>query len=130
MPTTESVTSSAGGVRVRRRTPASPTRSEKTIAASDARDARVPQRSPGVRGPLDVYYYDHLAETLGSRPEAALFGRPRGDVLAYEALNLADGTRSISEIRDVLSGRYEPVPLSAIAEYFELLARAGAVQLR
>jgi len=49
---------------------------------------------------------------------------------AYEALNLADGTRSISEIRDVLAGRYAPVPVTAIAEYFELLARAGAVSLK
>ena len=99
-------------------------------AASDARDARVPQRSPGVRGPLDVYYYDHLAETLGSRPEAALFGRPRGDVLAYEALNLVDGRRSVREIRDVLAGRYEPVPLSDLTQYFELLARAQVVSWR
>jgi hypothetical protein len=98
--------------------------------ASDARDARVPQRSPGVRGPLDVYYYDHLAETLGSRPEAALYGRPRGEVLAYEALNLVDGRRSVAEIRDVLAGRYEPVPVSDLTQYFELLARAQVVSWR
>jgi hypothetical protein len=51
-------------------------------------------------------------------------------VLAYEAVNLADGKRSVSEIRDVLSGRYAPVPLPAIAEYFDLLAKAGAFSFR
>ncbi len=29
----------------------------------------------------------------------------------------------------VLTGRYAPVPLPAIAEYFDLLAKAGAVTL-
>ena len=98
--------------------------------ASDARDARVPLRSPEVRGPLDVYYYDHLAQTLGARPEAALLGRPRGDLLAYEALNLVDGRRSVAEIRDVLAGRYEPVPVSDIAQYLEILARAQVLRWR
>ena len=40
----------------------------------------------------------------------ALSKRPRGEVLAYETLNLVDGKRSVSEIRDTLTGRYEPVP--------------------
>ena len=100
-------------------------------AASAPADRRVPTRNPEIVGPLNVYYYDYFADIPGADfTKTALAGRDDGDVLAYEALNLADGTRSISEIRDVLSGRYEPVPLSAIAEYFELLARAGAVQLR
>ncbi|HWX23558.1 MAG TPA: DUF4910 domain-containing protein, partial [Vicinamibacteria bacterium] len=29
------------------------------------RDARVPVRDPAIRGPLEVYYYDHLREVLG-----------------------------------------------------------------
>ena len=49
--------------------------------------------------------------------------------IAYEAINLVDGKRSISEIRDILTGRYDPVPLPEVAEYFELLAKAGAVRL-
>jgi aminopeptidase YwaD len=51
-------------------------------------------------------------------------------VLAWEAFNLVDGKRSISEIRDVLAGRYAPVSLAEIAEYVELLARAKAVSIR
>ncbi len=45
-----------------------------------------------------------------------------------EAFNLVDGRRSVSGIRDILSGRYEPVPLAEVAEYLDLLARAGAVR--
>jgi len=94
-------------------------------------DRRVPTRNPEIVGPINVYYYDYFADIPGADfTKTALARRDDGDVLAYEALNLADGTRSVSEIRDVLSGRYEPVPLPEIAEYFELLARAGAVRLQ
>ena len=94
-------------------------------------DRRVPRRNPAIVGPLDVYYYDYFADIPGADlSRTALAGREDGDVLAYEAFNLADGTRTVSEIRDVLSGRYAPVPVSAVAEYFERLARAGAVTFR
>jgi hypothetical protein len=99
-------------------------------SATDARHARVPLRQAGIRGPLQVYYYDHLTETLGGRPELALLGRPSGDLLAYEALNLVDGRRSVAEVRDVLAGRYQPVPLADVSQYFELLVRAGVLSWR
>ncbi len=93
-------------------------------------DRRVPARNPEIVGPLNVYYYDYFADVPGADlSKTALARRDDGDVLAYEAFNLADGRRSVSEIRDVLAGRYGPVPLPEIAEYFELLARAGAVRL-
>ena len=100
-------------------------------AAPAPEDRRVPMRSSDIVGPINVYYYDYFADIPGADfTKTALAARDDGDVLAYEALNLADGTRSISEIRDVLAGRYAPVPVTAIAEYFELLARAGAVSLK
>jgi aminopeptidase YwaD len=98
--------------------------------APAAADRRIPTRNPAIVGPLNVYYYDYFADIPGADfSKTALAGRDDGDILAYEALNLADGRRSISEIRNVLTGRYAPVPLPAIAEYFDLLARAGAVRL-
>jgi hypothetical protein len=51
-------------------------------------------------------------------------------VLTYEALNLVDGKRSVSEIRDILAGRYEPAPLAEVTEWLDLLARAGVVRFR
>jgi hypothetical protein len=95
------------------------------------RDPRVPVRSPEVQGPLDVYYYDHLQEVLGdSAAPPRVLERTNGEVLAYECLNLVDGRRSVAEIRDALSGRYDPVPVSEVAEYLDRLAQAGVVSWR
>jgi hypothetical protein len=98
-------------------------------------DSRVPVRNPEIRGPLGVYYYDHLPEALGQAQAGALTGSPpplsaveNGDLLAYEALNLVDGRRTVSGIREILSGRYGTVPLEEIARYFDVLARAKAIQ--
>lgn len=104
------------------------------VAALREADKRVPVRSPEVRGPLSVYYYDHFTEALAARglsepalpPLPALPGVDE-DLMAYEALNLADGRRSVSEIRDVLTGRYAPVSQAFVAAYFDRLARAGIV---
>ena len=107
------------------------------VASGDARDARVPVRDPGIRGPLGVYYYDHFTEALAARSvsESTLPSLPALDgmdagLMEYEALNLADGRRSVAEIRDVLTGRYAPVPLNFVAICFERLARAGIVTWR
>jgi aminopeptidase YwaD len=93
-------------------------------------DPRVPLRNPAVRGPVSVYYYDHLAAVLGDTPGTALASRRNGERLAYECLNFVDGRRSVAEIRDLLSGRYEPLPEAEVAEYLGLLARAGVVSWR
>jgi hypothetical protein len=101
-------------------------------------DARIPARNPEVRGPLGVYYFDYFTEKLsGSQtdalvhpPETALGKRPQGEVLTYEALNFVDGKRSVSEIRDLLSGRYEPVPLPEVSEYLDLLERVDVIGWR
>jgi hypothetical protein len=101
-------------------------------AATAGSDARVAVRNPEVRGPLGVYYYDHLSEVLGpdADVETALGRREGGEVLTWEALNLVDGRRSVQEIRDVLTGRYAAVPVAEVAEYLDLLARARVVSWR
>jgi hypothetical protein len=100
--------------------------------APGARDNRVPVRSPDVRGPLGVYYYDHLSEVLGASvgTTTALSEREHGDVLAWETLNLVDGKRTVSDIRDVLTGRCEVVPVKEVAEYLVLLGRAKVITWR
>lgn len=44
--------------------------------------------------------------------------------------NFIDGKRSISDIRDAVSAEFGSVPLPAVAEYFERLAKASAITLR
>ena len=99
------------------------------LGASGPQDSRVPIRNRDIRGPLGVYYYDHLTEVLGPRAKTAtaLSEREHGDVLAWETLNLVDGRHSVSEIRDILAGCYEPVPVTEVAEYLDLLARARVI---
>lgn len=102
------------------------------VPPEEGADRRVPIRGAEIVGPLGVYYFDYLDRSLGEGAvgKIALAKRDRGDVLAWEAFNLADGRRSVSDIRDVLAGRYFPVPLAEISEYFDLLARAKAVTIR
>ena len=95
-------------------------------------DNRVPVRNPDVRGPLGVYYYDHLREVVGRDAviETPLDAHEDGDLLAWEALNLVDGRRTVQDIRDILTGRYAPVPAADVAAYLDLLARARVVTWR
>jgi len=105
--------------------------------AEAAARSRVPVRSPEVRGPLAVYYYDHLSAAYAARgvDEAKLPRLPAtpgvdAELIRYEALNLADGVRSVGEIRDILTGRYAAVPLAFVSGWFERLEAAGVVTSR
>ena len=115
---------------VRRATTQLPAPPRSTAAATGPRDARIPERSPAVRGPIDVYYYDHLAVALGDPDRKPTALEQRSGPFAFEALNLVDGKRSVSDIRDLLTGRYSPVPLVEVADWLDLLAKAGVVKLR
>ena len=83
-----------------------------------------------MRGPIDVYYYDHLDAALGDPDRKPTALEQRGGPFAFEALNFVDGKRSVSEIRDLLTGRYSPVPPAEVAEWLDLLAKADVVKLR
>jgi hypothetical protein len=98
-------------------------------------DGRIPVRNPEVRGPLSVYYFDAFDSALKAQgtEESSLPKMPaltEGDpgMMEYEALNLADGRRSAAEIRDILTGRYEPVPLAFVTTYFDRLAAGGIIK--
>ena len=82
--------------------------------------------SETTRDPMGLY----LAAVLGTEPRPPVALEQRSEVLAYEALNLIDGKRTVGEIRDLISGRYAPVPLAEVTEWIDLLARAGVVRLR
>src|SRR5882672_7076918 len=93
-------------------------------------DARVPVRNPTVKGPL-APAGDWLAEKAGRGAASIAITRvPRSDDLTYEIVNFIDGTRSIGDIRNAVSAEFEPVALAAVAEYIELLAKAGAVTFK
>jgi hypothetical protein len=79
------------------------------------------RRDPAVKGPMGAFGYDYFAERF--KGTVKLSGDYR-----YEALNLVDGHRTTSEIRDALSAIYAPLPLAEVEEYLAALASIGVVQ--
>ena len=63
-------------------------------------------------------------------PPAAFLNFDRPDNLVYELHNFIDGKRSISDIRDAVSAEFGALPLSSVVDYFERLAKTGAISLR
>ena len=78
-------------------------------------DRRIPARTEAPMPPVDA---------------PALAKLPNVRDLVYELTNFIDGKRSISDIRDAVTAEFGSVPLPAVVEYFERLAKAGAVTLR
>lgn len=100
------------------------------IRGRGGEDRRVPTRSKDIKGPLDPDN-DWVAEKAGAAARQLALRKLRnsGDV-AYEIVNFVDGVRSISDIRDAVSAEFGNVPLGAVVEYVELLAKTGALTLK
>ena len=93
-------------------------------------DVRIPVRNPAVKGPL-APGGDWVREKTGAASVSLAIARvPNSDDVTYEIANFVDGTRTVSEIRDAVSAEFEPLALTAVAEYLDLLARAGAVSFK
>ena len=99
-------------------------------AAPNVRDNRVPVRNASVKGPL-APGGDWVMEKAGASAATIAIARvPNSDDVTYEIVNFIDGTRTVSEIRDAVSAEFEPVDLKAVAEYIDVLAKAGAVTFK
>src|SRR4051812_20869904 len=93
-------------------------------------DVRVPVRDAAVKGPL-APGGDWLREKGGAGTSSmAISGLANSDDVTYEIVNFIDGVRTVSEIRDAVSAEFEPLALAAVAEYLDLLAKAGAVSFK
>ena len=44
--------------------------------------------------------------------------------------NFIDGKRTISDIRDAVSAEFTPIALPVVSDYFDRLAKTGAISLR
>lgn len=92
-------------------------------------DLRVPARNVAVKGPLTPAV-DWVREQAGGEAERLAINRvARGDDVACEVVNVIDGTRTVSAIRDAVSAEFAPVDVKAVAEYLELPAKIGAITL-
>ena len=82
---------------------------------------------------MNGFGYSWLDDQLERKglPRPALLDRANpGDTasLAYEALNLVDGTRNVEDIRDFLSATIIPVPVEDVAEFFAALETVGLLE--
>jgi len=93
-------------------------------------DARVPQRNADVKGPLAPNGEWVMEKAGASAATAAIARLPNSGDVTYEIVNFVDGVRSVREIRDAVSAEFEPIDLAAVAEYLDLLAKAGAITFR
>jgi hypothetical protein len=100
-------------------------------AGPPAPSGLVYRRNPATRGSLDAFGYDYLEDHLG-RDRVAKLALPNfeglrgeGGDYVYEALNLANGSRTTSEVRDALSAIYGPVPQEAVDDFLAAAAEAG-----
>ncbi len=92
-------------------------------------------RNASLKGPMEVFGSDYLADELAKRGLATkpkllaytgLWGS--GEEYAYEVLNFANGIRNAQQIRDAVSAEYGPVPLEMVVEYLKALEAAGVVE--
>ena len=103
--------------------------SSATAGGAPTADARIPMRNPAVKGPLPPDG-DWVVDKAGRGGAVAISRVPRRDDVTYEIVNFIDGSRSIADIRNAVSAEFEPIELAAVAEYIELLARAGAITFK
>ncbi|MEE8524289.1 MAG: M28 family peptidase [Thermoanaerobaculia bacterium] len=93
-------------------------------------------RSQRPKGPLWGFGYswfdDRLERTELERPDLLAYqGRwGSGSEYAYEVLNLLDGRRTVSQVRDAVAATYGPVPLETVRGYLEVLETLDVVSCR
>jgi hypothetical protein len=102
--------------------------------AEGGRNATIYVRNAEIKGPMNAFGYSYFSDKYGDTQRAKLrLPQYRGTdgsgfEYAYEALNLVDGRRSVSEIRDWLMTELGAVPLAYVAEYLEALASIDVIR--
>lgn len=96
---------------------------------------KVYQRNAEIKGPMSAFGYgylnDHIAEQKRSGLQLPSFSSDwghDGSEYAYEPLNLVNGTRSVSDIRNWLTAELGPVPVSYVDAYLQALASIDVIQ--
>ena len=97
--------------------------------------AEIPVRDPQIRGPVNFFRTEYgrwwLIEKTGDEHfEQRVPLSKYGHYMLYEALNLADGKRSVADIRDFISAEYEPVSVQDVDQYFRFLEAVGVVHMK
>src|SRR4029077_6776028 len=85
---------------------------------------KFPRRNNTLIGPMDSFAFDYLTTKTDPkyRQRYDIFNLPVNSYAfetAYEALNFADGSRSLLEITNALRAEFGDVPLPAVDQYME-----------
>ena len=99
---------------------------------SDKVNLKVYHRNKNLKGGMVAFSYDYFEDHYSSsKPHPRLFGysgiRGAGSEYTYEALNLVNGKNTISDIRNILSAEFGPVPISQVSEYLAALESIGVI---
>ena len=98
-------------------------------------DATVYSRNGKVQGMMSAFGYSYMRDKYGDEPYAELrlpkYTGSHGSSgqYVYEALNLVNGKRTVSEIRDWLTAELGPVPLEIVSEYLGALEQIKVIQI-
>ena len=98
-------------------------------------DATVYFRNKAVQGNMSAFGYSYLRDKFGDDRLATLrlrsYSGSHGSSgeYVYEALNLVDGKRTVSEIRDWLMAELGPVPLEYVSEYLSALEQIDVIRV-
>ena len=104
------------------------------VNADTTRNETIYQRNPGIKGPMRAFGYSYLSDNYDPEKLEALrlpkYTGTHGSSgeYAYEALNLVDGKRTVSDIRDWLTAELGPIPVEYVAEYLLALKSIGVVR--
>lgn len=102
--------------------------------AANGSSARVYTRTASPKGPMSVFGYNYFNDKFGAEKAANLkvfsysgiWGS--GGAYAYEILNLVDGSRSITDIRNAVSAEFGPIPTMYVKAYLQALASIGVLE--
>ncbi|MEP5837478.1 MAG: M28 family peptidase [Marinobacter sp.] len=101
------------------------TGSSAATAVASNNDDRIYQRNPAIKGTMHAFGYSYLEDHL---PAADYAGLTFSGEKAYEALNLVDGVRSVSEIRSWLLAEFGPVDQAALTDYLQALESIDVIR--
>ena len=106
----------------------------KPIVDLDSNNLIVYSRKEGLKGGMLSFGYDYFGDHYpANKPEPKLlsFNAPRGNgtEYAYETLNLVNGQNTISDIRNILSAEFGPIPIAFVRDYLEALKSIDVIKV-
>ncbi len=94
------------------------------VESDSQADTVIYRRNPAIMGPMHAFGYSYLEDHLDPNTLAEL-NLPSDQ--AYEALNLVDGKRDLSEIGDWLTAEFGAIDRAAVTTYLAALATIDVI---